>query len=347
MNHALMQRYAGPITGAFVVGILLTLFAIVLVAGSRGGWLAATVPITITLPEEGAFGLRQGAEIQALGIVIGNVTSIQVVEDRIVAHGWVREDLAQMVAVRAPVRIKKTLLIGGDTYLEIGRASGVTFGADEPIKLTATTDPPIENLPAELQNTLATITATARAYEQIAKDLQDPGGRYQRILAAADTVAQDLQTLSSALEETDAANVLVDLRGRVTRMVSGLDELLAVATEGARTATATMRGIDDQLAYLPELAEDSAETIELVQGNLTELKDVIRSLQSITHTLSDELQDAPGALLQVRSTLREVEDLSRALRQSWLVNGPDGSASRRVVTAEEALRAVDLVGPRP
>ncbi|MEQ9455076.1 MAG: hypothetical protein RLN76_10870 [Phycisphaeraceae bacterium] len=346
MSTPVVQRYAGPITGAFVVGVLLLLFFIVLAAGARGGWLASNVPITITLPHEGAFGLRQGAEIQALGIVVGNVSTIRVAGDRLVAHGSVRQDLAQLVTVDAPVRIKKTLVLGGDTYLDIGAGTGTTFAEGEPLALLAAADPSVENLPSELQSTLATIASAAQAYEQIAHEFRDPDGRYQRIITAADQITHDLQQVSTALDDNDFAGTLEALRQRMDSMIANLDQLMTVATEGVQTATATVRGIDQQLAYLPELAEQSAGTIELIQGNLTELKDVIQSLQSITDTLGEELRDAPGSLVQLRATLREVEELSRALRNSWLVTGPGGADADPRHDAEAAGGAVDLIGSR-
>ncbi|QDU70348.1 MlaD family protein [Mucisphaera calidilacus] len=345
MSRPLVQRYAGPVAGLFVVSVLILLLVLVLAASSRGNWFARTVPVTVTLPEEGAFGLRPGADIQILGIVAGNVTEITLVGDRLVAQGRIRGDLATLLRVDVPVYLRRTLLVSGDTYLEIVRSEGTPFAEGETMVLRAQTDPSLESLPGELRETLASFTRTARAYEGLLERIEDPEGRVQQILANTESVTREMERVVVAFREQDAIGMIADMRERVDRIIASLDNLVGVATEGVETATATVRTVEEQLTYLPELAEASAETIRLVQGNLTQLREIIESLERVTETLSDELRDSPGVLMQVRSTLKELESLSRALRRSWLVTGPE-LGREPSDGPDEPVGGVDLIGNR-
>ena len=64
-------RRVNEITGTFVLVVVAVLIAAVVWTGRSQRWFKSNVTLRITLPADGAAGIRQGSEVYFLGTLVG------------------------------------------------------------------------------------------------------------------------------------------------------------------------------------------------------------------------------------------------------------------------------------
>ncbi|MCP3903792.1 MAG: hypothetical protein GY715_09170 [Planctomycetes bacterium] len=307
MKQAFKFRYVHEIAGTFVL-LTLALGVVALVALARAHhWFADRREVLVGLPIEAPGGIRRGSEVQVLGTVIGEVDRIEPMLVRVqddatfalppggagdammIAVLDLRAEIADLVRADSAALIKRKFWITGDAIIDIVGGEGEILRSNEVI---------VANLDEDL-NTLITFsikeireavtTALERAttlldeYTLLARDLRDPDGELQVLLASLKGITADLEAG----------------RGTVGRLLQ--DPALVDSAE------ATIGEIDTAVVELRAI--------------LADLDAATERLPEITEIAATEMNDARGIVLQTQETLLEVESLMEAIKRHWLIRG--------------------------
>ncbi len=133
-------RHVNELTGLLVLGVLALVLAGIVFSAHSQRWFARRYSFDVRLPEEGALGLRRGADVFILGVSVGLVEDISVGDDgRMTAGVEIRRDFRTVRARRFDcvhkkgfrccgrfVRGNNTRHRGGTAFAEAGdRLSGL------------------------------------------------------------------------------------------------------------------------------------------------------------------------------------------------------------------------------
>jgi phospholipid/cholesterol/gamma-HCH transport system substrate-binding protein len=277
--------------GGFVlVALALAVIGIILAARAQR-WFAEYETVRVILPQEGAFGLREGAEVFVLGIAAGWVNEITVEkEEQVIALVKIRRSFQRFIRTDSVANLEKTFGLAGDTILEITRGNG----------------PPL----LEKGGALVAVAP---------EDLME---RLQTMLADVSTEVTPLvKNAQAALEEWKAlGSSLRERQEQLHQMLTTWEKMTADIQEG--------QGTVGRLLTDPEFAEKTSRLLEQGRHSLTNLQATLdhiqegtRQLPEIGEQLAAGAESLPGLLLQAQQTMREIEVLVDGLQQHWLVRG--------------------------
>lgn len=309
-----------PVVGAFVLGALAIVLGLVFATARARRWFERVVPIEIDLPEEGSFGLRRGSSVEMLGSVAGSVDEIWVDEktDTMRARILLQTGFRRFVRTDSHFVIKrKTLGLAGDAFVEISRGSkepvpdSHRFAADadrEPTEL-------LQELSGELLPTIRSARDVIQSHGALAQKLADPEGA---LLVSLQRVERILGTLERG--EGLAGRILNDKEfgKRVDTLVGTLQTTVDALRENVATLTTSTQGVTSRAS---RLIDDTGGVVGKVRELLDRLLAATSMLPELTAALRDEAKLLPGAILQTRNTLAEVEKLVAALQDHWLIRG--------------------------
>lgn len=121
MDKTFKFRYVNEITGVFVLLAVAALIAGVFFAGRAQGLFKPKFRLySVFTSDEGAFGLREGAEVKVREATAGTVKNIQPQPDgTLQATFELQESFHGFIRTNSVAVIKKTLLVAGDAYVAI------------------------------------------------------------------------------------------------------------------------------------------------------------------------------------------------------------------------------------
>jgi phospholipid/cholesterol/gamma-HCH transport system substrate-binding protein len=287
-------RRVNEITGTFVLVIVALLIAAVVWTGRSQRWFKSNVPLHITLPAEGAAGIRQGSEVYFLGTLVGTVADVLVDEKgRMEAEARIRRDFFRFVRTDSSAVVKKKFGVAGDSFFEITRGQGqalpekhATIVCNEQVQ--SVLEAAVEEIRREAMIVLKKVNGGLDMWTTLGTNLISTRGRLDQLFERADTMAAAVQagqgTVGKLLTETalaDEAQALLERAHEAMRELQGVVTNLNVAAQNVQGGT----------ARLPEIAE----------------------------ALAGEAQDLPGLVQQTQISMRELERLIEALQRHWLV----------------------------
>lgn len=310
-------RYVNELTGIFVIlSLLFALTGLFFIAGAQR-WFSPQKQLLILLPEDGAHGLREQDDVEILGTVAGQVQRIYInPQGRMVAELSLDPDFYQFIRNDSKVVIRHSINLVGGLFLEITRGTGAELPVAIPF-LTTTAEPDLKTVITEILASVESVTLpTLQEYTKLAAELRDPAGPVQTLLGKANRIASNLEqgsgTLPMLLNDQSLAR---DLIGTLGRLDSALDQLQAVLqtaeVTGGKLGTAA-DNVDRHLHPLPGLLQQTGAVLNNLQQASSQFPPIIQGV-------GEDLTALPGLLLQAKSTLAEIERLTRGLQQHWLV----------------------------
>jgi len=296
MQNRYVFRQVNELTGVLVLAVVLLVVGGVMASAHSQRWFTRKYAFDVLLPEQGALGLRSGADVIVLGVSVGEVGEISVADDgRMKAHVKVRRDFARFLRVDSTASIKKVFGVAGDSYLEITRGSGAALPAHQPEIACLVAEDSLnrmEGMLADLHAQLGPVVAKVGdgvvEWTKLGGDLRENTGQLHELLARLDHLASGVEqgkgTVGKLLNETTLADEAQRLSLRANEAMGELQEMetnLAVAVKNVQNGS----------ARLPE----------------------------ITDAMANEAKDLPGLVAQTQTSMRELERLIEALQRNWLV----------------------------
>jgi phospholipid/cholesterol/gamma-HCH transport system substrate-binding protein len=338
-------RYANEAVGALVlVSVLIFVMALVQ-AGRIREWFDPGATIRVLLPDEGLFGLTEGAQVSILGTKAGEVRRIVLDPDQhIHAVIYVRKAMLAFVRRDSQAIIRKQFGVAGAAYLELTRGSDAPLDREYAV-LTATAEraptDAVSALVAEIQHKVIPLLDDAqvamRTLTALAVSLQDPHGSPQRLLADLHTITGRLERGEGAvgrlLSDDALAHNLATFLEQLGTAVPQLGPALSAVEAAARNATALTSALHKSSSSLPQLIQNLQATLASLQEVLTDLRRTTPELPRLTRGLANTTESLPLLIMQTEQTLDNLEKLLRQLRAHWLLGGrqldaPQGSSRR-------------------
>jgi phospholipid/cholesterol/gamma-HCH transport system substrate-binding protein len=296
MEKRFKFRQVNELTGLLVLGVLALVLAGLVFSGHSQRWFARKYSFDVLLPEEGALGLRPGADVLILGVSAGLVDDISVEDNgRMTARVKIRRDFARFVRVDSTASVKKVFGVAGDSFLEISRGVGATLPPRQPEIACLVAEDSLgrmEKMLADLHSELMPVVRKAGdgldQWTRLGGDLRNNGEQLHQFVARLDNLAAGLEqgkgTAGKLLTDTSLADEAQNLLLRANNAISdlqGLETNLNVAVKNVQNGT----------TRLPE----------------------------ITDAMANEARDLPGLVRQTQISMRELERLIEAMQRNWLV----------------------------
>ncbi len=294
MAERFKLRRVNEITGVFVIAVVAVLIAAIVWTGRSQRWFRSSVTLRISLPAEGAAGIRQGSEVYFLGTLVGSVSGVEVDEQgRMEARANIRRDFFLFVRADSSAVVKKKFGVAGDSFFEITRGTGR----------------PLPEKNASIVCNEQFQSALESAIEEI---------RRETLLVLKKTgVGLDTWTvLGTNLNES---------REHLNAVIARLDNIAAGIEQGKGTA--------GKLITDPALGEEAKqllaranEMMSGLQGVVTNIEVAVKNIQNgttwipeITANVVDVTRVLPGLVQQSQTSMRELERLIEAAQRQWLI----------------------------
>jgi phospholipid/cholesterol/gamma-HCH transport system substrate-binding protein len=278
-------RRINQAAGTLVLVALALLVAGLYFSSQAQRWFERTDRIEVLLPEEGAFGLREGAEVMVQGVTAGWVRGVHVRNQSLVAVIKVRREFRDLIRVDSAVRLQRELVFAGDAHLEIERGEG----------------------PVLPKGTLL----AAQAPEEFMDRINLAFDRAGPLVESAEEFFSKWTALAADLQET---------RQELDSGIESLQQLIAGIERGEGAVGRLLRDpeLADEMETLVRRASESLDQMRLVIDNLQE---GTARLPEIGEGLARETLQLPALTLQARQTLLEIEIFFDGLQRHWLFRG--------------------------
>ena len=284
------------LTGLLVLGVVALVVAGLIFSAHSQQWFARKYAFDVLLPEEGALGLRPGADVTILGVSVGLVNDISVGNDgRMTARVKIRRDFARFVRIDSTASIKKVFGVAGDSFMEITRGAGKQLPSNQPKIVCLVVEDSLgrmEKMLAEVQSELMPVIKRAGdgfdEWTKLGGDLRQNGEQLRQLVARLDKLAVGVEQGKGT-----AGKLLTD-----TSLADEAEKLLS-------------RG-NDAVAQMQDMETNLNVAVKNVQNASTHLPE-------ITDAMANEAKDLPGLVQQTQVSMRELERLIEALQRNWLV----------------------------
>ncbi len=348
MNESFKIRHVHAIVGVFVVLAVVAALGGLAYAGKARRWFVPERRLTIILPEEGSMGLRAGAEVMILGVVVGSVVSV--IPDksgRMSALVSVRTDFLGFVRMDSVVKVTKSLGFAGDAFVEISGGKGAELPATEAV-LTASTDTDyrlarelLTQIRTEIIPTISELRGAFTEARLAIAEIRRPDGDFHASLAALRQVMSEVSEGNGLIGQLVRDPTLPrDVRELLTNTRHAIDDIRLVVADLKRTSAVlpeVAESARQQLHQASELMTRFDATLNSLDAVLDDLRRVSAVLPGTARHLDDAAQIAPGLLLQAQDALRELQRAAESMQRSWLFGGnaTDPAPRSRLIAPEE------------
>ncbi len=322
-----MSKPRSVVIGAFIVGALLLVFIALLFFS--GGQLFSHKERVIMYFEGSVQGLQIGAPIKLKGVVLGEITDIQI--------NFQSDDKNILTAVTAELALQRINRKGANVdqeFFEGAIQRGLRAQLNFQSFLTGLLYVELDffpTMPAHLygfQNDVLELPTVGTEFEEISKNLQDLNikgviNNLEKLsaniakLVESGTVEKTLGSVKTAADAIDqtAISFRTDINAisqELTKTSNELNTLLITLNTQAPAISLNLNNTLTQLQQSLAQFNDTAQTLDttfaedsplVYQLNRT-LKDVSRSANAL-RDLSDTLEEQPESLLRGKQTLEE------------------------------------------
>lgn len=333
MIAARQDRRHRTLLGATVL-VAVALFLLSLIqAEALREWFEPGKTLRLVLPDEGLFGLAEGAKIEVLGTPAGKVLRIVIdPNQKIHAEARLRGSMAPFVRRDSQAVIRKTFGVAGESYVEITRGFGEPMDWEYAVLKAQPDRAPTDSIGEIMEDVrsrvIPILTQTERtmtALADITERFASPEGDFQAMLgdvrALTGRVESGEGTLGRLLSDDSAARELEALLSAASTAVARLDPILQELQTTAAQMAALSQTINAQGEDLPQISASIKSVLSSLDAVMTDLRETSPQLPAITRDISTTTANIPVLLGMTQQTLVELEALLRQLRSSWLLGG--------------------------
>jgi len=326
-------RYVNKIVGVFVLSTILIFVLAVLGSGRVQKWFNPGARIKVILPEDGLFGLSEGADVEILGTKVGKVVDIVIdPNQRIYAEVEIPNAVKTFVRQDSQSIIRKQFGVAGAAYLEISRGFGepldwkyAVLEAKADRAPTETVGSLIEEVRNKVFPVIDDTQAAIGAILAVAQDLRDPNGNLQQLLAGLSAIATKITRGEGAvgrlIAQEELAEDLEATLSNVNQIVQRIAPMLDELTVTVRNVSGLSGKISEQAKDLPKMTRTVQDVLVSVDAVLKDLAKVTPELPRITRNVGEATTNIPLLLIQTQQIMVELDQLLRQLQSSWLLGG--------------------------
>jgi phospholipid/cholesterol/gamma-HCH transport system substrate-binding protein len=331
-------RYANQLVGVTVLLTLLIFVVSFMFSGRVRQWLDPGARLKVILPSDGLFGLAEGAVVEILGTKAGQVRRIIIdPQQQMYADVQIQSNMKDFVRTDSSAVIRKRFGVAGDSFLHIDR------GFQEPLDwefavIKATADrAPTESVGEILDEVRSKVfpmiddtQLAIRALLAVVKEMQDPQGNLQQLLANMNTISGKISQGEGLLGRLlfdekmvdDLEQLVTQLNTNIQRLGPIFDDLETTIDQVSQISTQ----INEQAGDLPEITRNLKEVLVSTQVVMKDLSRTTPQLPQIAANVGQATDNLPVLLLQTQQVMAELERLIVQLQSHWLIGGGAGGA---------------------
>jgi len=348
LGRQLESRHSSRLVGGF----LIIAFALLVFGLSQSGvvdrWLNPMQKIRVLLPQEGLFGLSAGSNVEILGTKGGYVESIVIEPDKqIYAEVLIRRDALPFIRTDSNVVIRKQFGVAGDSYLDISRGFGQELDWEFAVLQAKADRAPTDLLQATIEEIREQVVPTMKearravtAFADIAEQLNDPQGDLAKTLAATERISTSISNseglVGRLISDPEFADRFEQMIARLDKDLARIEPLMNSLNKTADNVESITGALDDQSDTLPQITERLNASLASLNEVLADVKRASPRLPEATDNLADASTSLPSLVVQTRTTLSELEALTKQIRSSWLLGGGKEAEPEDGLTPEEA-----------
>lgn len=326
------RRYR-TMLGATVLAVLVLFLLSLIKADALRELFDPGRELRLVLPDEGLFGLAEGAKIEVLGTPAGKVLRIRIDPDQnIHAEARLNGSMAPFVRRDSQAVIRKTFGVAGESYIEITRGRGEAMDWDYAVLEAKPDRAPTDSIGEILEDVRSRVIPileqtqrTMTALGDIAERFANPQGDFQIMLADLNTMTGRIERGEGAMgrllsDERTAGELEAFIKGAsaaVARLEPILEELQTTASQVSVLSSA----FASQSKDLPEISDSVKSVLASLDAVMVDLRKTSPQLPAITRDIGETTANIPVLLGMTQQTLAELEALLRQLRSSWLLGG--------------------------
>jgi phospholipid/cholesterol/gamma-HCH transport system substrate-binding protein len=182
---------------------------------------------------------------------------------------------------------------------------------------------------------------TIRTLLAVVKQLQDPQGELQQLLANINVISGKISRgeglLGRLLFEESLVDDIEQLVVKLNQNMQRLDPLFDGLETTIDNVSQISTQINEQAVDLPEITRNLKEVLVTVQAVMKDLNRATTQLPRIAANVGQATESVPVLLLQTQQVMAELEVLIRQLQSNWLLGGSEakpGPTSSRISPAE-------------
>lgn len=331
MPRSFSSRRVNTIVGIFILMAAGLIVLAILLGPRTERWFKPAHRLLVRLPPEGSLGLRKGADVLILGLVVGSVDDITVSDaGEMEAELSIRGDFIRFVRTDSEAIIRKPLGIG-DASIEITRGKQGRLPDDAALPSESDKAPTqilSETLTAvrsEALPALREIRAAIAEYTTLATELRGQQNAMREAVGHVNQIAGGVergQGLAGMLFSDPQA--AADVKKAMPKFVSSLDELQAALAD-ARKVTSHAAEVTDAMApearNLPQTMADLRGFVHDLKGTWEGVQKAAAGLPELERSAKQSVDSLPGLVFQLQETARQVQRLAEAMQRSWLLRG--------------------------
>jgi len=326
-------RYANQLVGVMVLLTVLIFAVAFLFSGRVRQWMDPGARLKVILPSDGLFGLAEGAVVEILGTKAGQVRRIVIdPQQEMYADVQIQSNMKGFVRSDSTAVIRKRFGVAGDSFLGISRGSQKPLDWEFAV-ITATADrAPTESLGEILNEVRSKVfpmmddtQLAIRALLAVVKEMQDPQGNLQQLLANINTISGKISQGEGLVgrllfEEklvNDVEQIIVQLNKSMQRMDPLFDHLETTIDNVSQISTR----MNTQAEDLPEITQRLKDVLVSMQTVMKDLSRTTPQLPRIAENVGQATDSVPVLLIQTQQVMAELELLIRQLQSHWLLGG--------------------------
>lgn len=298
MTQPFRYRFVQEITGFFVLFAIFLLVAGIFFAGHAQGWFEPKLVLRTKFnPNEGTYGLQEGAEVRILGTLAGFVGPITPdgqgnMETTLILKGRFH----RFVHTDSVGKIKKKFEVAGDAFVEILLGDprgnliepGTYIRCEKDVELIQAAQKALDDIRAVLVPIM----------EQIRQGLENINRITAKIDSGTGTVGRLLNDNSAAVQFNAAVEDLHTAFAMLPNSITNIDRVVTdfkITSGNIGTASAPFSNLVAQIGL------------------------ILADVRQVSAGLTGEVANIQGLLFQTRETLRETERLIQGIQQHWLL----------------------------
>ncbi len=302
------------IVGTFVIGIVILLFAMLIIIGRGKDWFKTYITYYTTFDE--SYNLSENAAVKLYKADIGKVKKITLTEDK------VRVELVILEDYSSRIRSDSVAIVDSPTFIGSEYISIIPGSADAPLiekggEIPSREKKSVSDILAEfeVEKTAKMVIPAIQDIAEVAQIMRDPEGplfasldSFNRTLSYFERVARDIEAGKGTIGGIIRSRVLLD---KILSDLDKLGEILENINKASSKTPVIMDQVQDNLAAVKKIGDDVSESVSSIKRIVKQVEEN-RDIPEITHSVKNGIKE-------IRDSIDEIDKVVQSLQKNFLI----------------------------
>jgi len=302
------------IVGTFVIGIVILLFAMLIIIGRGKDWFKTYITYYTTFDE--SYNLSENAAVKLYKADIGKVKKITLAEDKVRVELVILEDYSSRIRSDSVAIVDSPTFIGSE-YISIIPGSADAALIEKGGEIPSREKKSVSDILAEfeVEKTAKMVIPAIQDIAEIAQIMRDPEGplfasldSFNRTLSYFEKVARDIEAGKGTIGGIIRSRVLLD---KILSDLDKLGEILENINKASSKTPVIMDQVQDNLAAVKKIGDDVSESVSSIKRIVKQVEEN-RDIPEITHSVKNGIKE-------IRDSVDEIDKVVQSLQKNFLI----------------------------